>query len=129
MYQIADSFLDESTSDISLSRANSPTTPHRSKITHGQPLTPRSTIKKTAVPRPSFDIERHERAITIELPRKSLGHVSDEEARISEESEEDEEDVVYEGNSMTLKDILLQADATQYDLLQQGNLADDSFEW
>lgn len=84
-------------------------------------------IKKTAMSRPSFDIERHEKAITIELPRKSLGHISDEEARISEESEE--EDVVYEGNSMTLKEILLQADATQYDLLQQDNMVDDSFEW
>ncbi|TCD65851.1 hypothetical protein EIP91_002157 [Steccherinum ochraceum] len=124
--RIADSFLDESTSDVSLARSNSPTTPHRSKITHGQPLTPRSMIKKTTMPRPSFDIEQHEKAIAIELPRKSLGHISDEEARISEESEED---VVYEGNSMTLKEILLQADATQYDLLQQGNLADDSFEW
>jgi len=68
--------------------------------------------------------------MTTDLPRKSLGHDSDDEP-IAEEDEEadDSEDAVWEGNSMTLKEILLQADATQYDLLRQDELLDDSFEW
>lgn len=129
--QIADSFLDESTSDIAISRPHSPTTPHRHKVTKGQLLTPRSAIKRS-VSRPSFDIGRHERAMKIELPRKSLGHNSDEE-QLREEDEllgsEDNDEDVYEGNSMTLKEILLHADGTQYDLLQQDEPLDDSFEW
>lgn len=119
--------MDESTSDISDPvRPHSPTTPHKGSATRGQPLTPHSTIKKTSAPRQSFDIDRHERAITTALPRKSLGQDLYHE-NIDEEDEEEEG--YYEGNSMTLKDILLQADATQYDLLQQHELEDGSFEW
>ena len=77
------------------------------------------------MPRPSFDIDGREREMTIELPRKSLGHISDEEFDL----EEEEDDAAYEGNSMTLREILLQADATQYDLLRQDELLDDSFDW
>lgn len=72
--------------------------------------------------------------MTTDLPRQSLGHESDVEQLVAEEdyaeddAEDDAEDV-YEGNSMTLKEILLQADATQYDLLRQDQLVDDSFEW
>ncbi|KAH8103899.1 hypothetical protein BXZ70DRAFT_670531 [Cristinia sonorae] len=135
--KIADSFLDSSTSDVEVSdpgasrllRPHSPTTPaKRNKITKGQLLTPRSILGSPGKKymRPSFDIETHERAMAVELPRKSLGQML--EADEADEGVGDEENV-YEGNSMTLKDILLQANATQYDLLQGDELEDGSFDW
>ncbi|KAI0796119.1 hypothetical protein C8Q75DRAFT_362241 [Abortiporus biennis] len=107
-------------------------TPQRnSKITKGTPLTPRSTIKKATVPRLSFDMEKHEKAIqNVVLPSLHVDSEDDWSVGGDAEVERDSQDEeFYEGNSMTLKDILLSADTTQFDLLgQDDDFADDSFD-
>ena len=52
-------------------------TPNR-KITKGTLLTPHSTVRKNAIPRPSFDMDRHERAIeNVRLPSRDIDSESD----------------------------------------------------
>ncbi|KZT70848.1 hypothetical protein DAEQUDRAFT_810432 [Daedalea quercina L-15889] len=105
-----------------------------------------STVKKTN-PRPSFDIEQRERAIDVPLPKLRLstldthdlhaeifperhdlhGPVNNEDGDQDEENEE-----YYEGNSATLRDILLsatEANGGQYALLGEDDIGDDTFEW
>ena len=106
---------------------------------------PLSSLKKSAA-RPSFDIERHERA-GAKLPALRLSEApqwddpdqqdtewTDEEpgpatGKQLEDVAEDEE--FYEGHSVTLKDILLGArgDVTQFDLLGADEPEDETFEW
>ncbi|TFY61078.1 hypothetical protein EVJ58_g4736 [Rhodofomes roseus] len=107
-----------------------------------------STIKKT-IPRPSFDIERHERAIDVPLPKLRLSALDTHDLHAEISPKEDvvrrfpvpaqdehsgEEDEFYEGNSVTLRDILLKAtdaNGDQYDLLgdEEDDLGDEAFEW
>ncbi|GBE86319.1 predicted protein [Sparassis crispa] len=120
-------------------------TPAHVGRTAGVPL---SAVK--SVPRPSYDMERHERAINVPLPRLRLSG-ADEDAH----SEDDiprhrsseggkawtnnnwpdvkpEEEEYYEGQSITLKEILLKAgsDAAQFDLLGDSeDDLDEDFEW
>ncbi|CAL1715398.1 unnamed protein product [Somion occarium] len=115
--RFANEAMNDSTSSAETDLCGTP----RPKITKGTPLTPLSNTKMS-VPRPSFDMESHERAMTVPLPRLSLD--SHDEALVAEDEEE-----VYEGNSMTLKEILLKADVTQFDLLREDDLEDETFEW
>ena len=106
-----------------------------------------STVKKT-VPRPSFDIDRHERAIDVPLPKLRLSSLDthDLHAEISpkihgslsdvdQNSEVDaDEQEFYEGHSITLRDILVKAtdvDDPQYNRLaeEEDELEDDAYEW
>ncbi|RPD76689.1 hypothetical protein L226DRAFT_383437 [Lentinus tigrinus ALCF2SS1-7] len=102
-----------------------PRTPARSQM-QGTRGTLLSSMKKSGGPRQSFDIEKYERVKMPRLPslrlqsapeldeeenerRFNAGHTDDvrEDAAPVDDDAEDEE--VYEGNSMTLADILLQA--------------------
>ncbi|KAL6306225.1 hypothetical protein BKA93DRAFT_824384 [Sparassis latifolia] len=120
-------------------------TPARGGRTAGVPL---STVK--SVPRPSYDMERHERAMNVPLPKLRLSD-ADEDAHSeddiprhrSSEGGKDwmnnnwpdvkpEEEEYYEGQSITLKEILLKAgsDATQFDLLGDSeDDLDEDLEW
>lgn len=127
--------------------ADSTQTPKANLGTAGSLL---STAKKT-LPRPSFDIDKHERAIDVPLPKLRLssldthdlhaeispkGHEALEslsDADQNSESDADEQEF-YEGHSITLRDILLKAtdvDGPQCDLLgeQEDDLGDDAYEW
>ncbi|KAI0076564.1 hypothetical protein K474DRAFT_1675484 [Panus rudis PR-1116 ss-1] len=127
--------LDESTSFEMDPVSNTP----RPKITKGIPLTPLTNVKH-GIPRRSFDMDSRERSLTVALPRMSRAGLDlmneddedgDEALHDPREVGEEEEDV-YEGNSvsMTLKEILLNADATQFNLLGgEQMLADDSLEY
>ncbi|EPT03072.1 hypothetical protein FOMPIDRAFT_97971 [Fomitopsis schrenkii] len=109
-----------------------------------------STVKKT-LPRPSFDIDKHERAIDVPLPKLRLSSLDthDLHAEISPNRREahgplsaadqysqpdaDEEEF-YEGHSVTLRDILLKAtdiNGPQHNLLaeEEDDLEDEAFEW
>ncbi|KAH9947011.1 hypothetical protein B0H21DRAFT_740581 [Amylocystis lapponica] len=109
-------------------------------VRHRTPGVPLSSVKKSAA-RPSFDIEKHERA-GAKLPALRLSDAQEEsdggesgewtydEPQALANVQEDEEDFC-EGRSVTLKDILLgaQGDATQYDLLGADDLGEESLDW
>ncbi|KAI0742022.1 hypothetical protein C8Q80DRAFT_1274349 [Daedaleopsis nitida] len=125
-----------------------PRTPARAhaQITRGTLL---SNVKKS-VPRQSFDIEKYER---VQLPRLPSLHLHTAPELEEDEDEDANEliqeiqavryatsdmggeagvDEIYEGNSMTLADILLQAghqgDASMQ-LLEEDELGDDMSDW
>ena len=124
---------------------DSPQTPKTKLGTAGSLL---STVKKT-LPRPSFDIDKHERAINVPLPKLRLSSLEahDLHAEIvperyeapgplsssyqnSQSGADDEE--VYEGHSFTLRDILLKAtDDFECKLLreEEDDFEDDAYEW
>ena len=125
-----------------------PRTPAKAQITRGVLL---SSVKKSG-PRQSFDIEKYERVNVPRLPSLHLetapemdeehhdhngplqSYADDADNVHGTESDENEEgnDIIYEGNSMTLADILLQAGregSNSVQLLGEGELEDDSSDW
>ncbi|KAI0793828.1 hypothetical protein C8Q74DRAFT_535518 [Fomes fomentarius] len=132
---------DETESELSgqnaLAGTPQPRTPAKNRITHGMLL---SSVKKSG-PRQSFDIEKYERVDVPRLPsirlETALELDEDEEPltkepgyeRTSIRVEAEDDDEAYEGHSMTLADILMQAGhqggmSTQ--LLEEDELEDMS---
>ncbi|CCM02621.1 uncharacterized protein FIBRA_04724 [Fibroporia radiculosa] len=142
----------EAFEDGSPSLSEGTATPKCTSMTIGVPL---STVKKSTA-RPSFDIERHERAIPIPLPRLRLSEMEEHDIHADSPIEtplpnhEEEplentssstgqrglsstDDDDYGGHSITLRDILLKAgsgDTVEFDLLADGEgPEDEEFEW
>ncbi|KAH9933437.1 uncharacterized protein B0H18DRAFT_1115438 [Fomitopsis serialis] len=120
--KILDAVEDGSPSYSTNTYADSAQTPKAKPGTAGTLL---STVKRT-IPRPSFDIEQHERAIDERGVQDSL---PDEDGH----SEAEDEDY-YEGHSITLRDILLKAtdvNGAPDSLLGEAgdDLDDEAFEW
>ncbi|KAI0630760.1 hypothetical protein C8Q77DRAFT_1135077 [Trametes polyzona] len=128
-----------------------PRTPASRKPHYGTRGTLLSSVKKTG-PRQSYDIDVHERAAHVprlpslrlrdapELDEEDPGvdyaagreHEGSKEEEEAGYAEDDGEDMCYEGNSMTLADILLQAGQqghTSMQLLGEEELEDEMSDW
>ena len=117
--QIVDAVFDTSVSSAEddSARGPVPTPGGKGKVTQGTPL--HGTLRK---PRLTFDMARHERALGRDsaLPRHSMAALwtSDDDSpwREADRDQADED----EGRSVSLGDILLKADTTQSEIVDEG---------
>lgn len=137
---------DEAKSELSgenaLAGTPQPHTPAKNRITHGMLL---SSVKKSA-PRHSFDIEKYERVDVPRLPSIRLEaalELDEDEEHLTKEPEYErtrtsirvevaDDDEAYEGHSMTLADILMQAGnqgSISMQLLEEDDELEDMSDW